>query len=205
MWLDRVLVVVMLPILQPRQLVHVRAAGAAAQDAMIDSSGDHTAPSYRWALQPAPADFRQQAYRNASTWSWGGSIIHVDDDPRGLPFHMFAEAQTGGCGVSGWQTNGKVIHAASATPSGPYAWVDDALPVWHTGPHIMRATDGTFLLWSMGTANASLARACKDGSPIGPAPTDPLGHGVFRNRLHAAASIYGPSPCPGHHNTTIGH
>ena len=31
-------------------------------------------------------------------------------------------------------------------PAGPCRWVDDALSVWHTGPHIMRATDGTFLL-----------------------------------------------------------
>eukprot|EP01052_Picozoa_sp_SAG31_P033935 SAG31_NODE_3898_length_3772_cov_2.045467_2_plen_426_part_00 len=148
--------------------------------------------AYRWALEPAPADFREQAYRNASDWSWGGSIIHVEGDPYDLPFHMFVEVQSGGCGVSGWQSNGKVVHAASATPVGPYKWIDDALPVWHTGPHIMRAVDGTFLLWSMGTSNASLERVCKDGSPVGPMSPNPLGHGVFRSRLHSASSVYGP-------------
>jgi len=156
------------------------------------TSGGSNSTTYRWALEPAPADFRQQAYHNTSTWSWGGSIIHVKDDPNGLPFHMYAEAQTGGCGVSGWQSNGKIVHVASSTPSGPYHWIDDALPVWHTGPHIMRATDGTFLLWAMGTSNASLERTCKDGSPVGPMRPDPLGHGVFRSRLHSATSVYGP-------------
>ena len=67
------------------------------------------------------------------------------------------------------QTNGKVTHAAAKTAAGPYRWVDDAVGVWSTGPHIMRATDGTFLLWSMGTLNASAARPCVNGSPVGPA------------------------------------
>ena len=182
------------PAWQPRE----NAVDPADENTATSSTGNTTATdaapsySYRWALQPAPADFRQQAYRNTSTWSWGGSIIHVQGDPHGRPFHMFAEAQVGGCGVSAWQSNGKIIHATSATPTGPYRWVDDALPVWHTGPHIMRATDGTFLLWSMGTTNASRERVCKNGSPIGPTPPDPLGHGVFRSRLHAATSVYGP-------------
>ncbi len=143
---------------------------------------------YRWALHPAPSDFAQQAYHNSSTWSWGGALQHVPDDPHGWNFHLFAEVQTGGCGVSGWQTNGKVIHAASNVPEGPYQWVGDALPEWHTGPHIMRAVDGTYLLWAMGTTNASAVRPCRNGRPIGPATHKT----VMRSRLYSSTSVYGP-------------
>ena len=145
-------------------------------------------PNYRWALEPAPADFAKQAYHNASTWSWGGALQHVPDDPHGRPFHLFAEVQTGGCGVSGWQTNGKVIHASSPVPAGPYEWVDDVLPEWHTGPHIMQAVDGTYLLWAMGTTNATAVRPCRNGSPVGPAPHKT----IMRSRLYSSTSVYGP-------------
>ena len=144
-------------------------------------------PNYRFKFHPAPSNFSEQAFHNTSTWSWGGSIIHVAED-HAFPFHMFTEVQTGGCGVSGWQTNGKVIHSVSKNPAGPYHWVGDALPVWHTGPHIMRATDGTFLLWSMGTTNASAESRCVNGTPVVPAPHK----AVMRVRLHSSKSVYGP-------------
>ena len=168
----------------PSDVHHVQLAVQAARPAAAPL-GARTSPDYRWELAPAPADFSQQAYRNQSTWSWGGSIVFVEEDQH---FHMFDEAQTGGCGVSGWQTNGKIVHTRSRRPEGPYHWADDALPVWHTGPHIVRAPDGTFLLWSMGTTNASAERKCVHGVPVGPAAHKT----EMRSRLYSSASVSGP-------------
>ena len=166
--------------------------GGGSHDDTADTAGSKTVESGgggdRFAFEPAPADFTHQAYRNTSTWSWGGGLIHDEEDSRGHPFHLFAEVQTGGCGVSGWQTNGKIVHGVSKTANGPYAWADDALPVWHTGPHIMRATDGMYLLWAMGTPNASVERPCVDGSPVGVAPHK----SKMRIRLHSSQSLDGP-------------
>ena len=79
--------------------------------------------TYRFKLAPAPSPFpTSQAYYNASTWSWGGSIVHVPEDLDGFQFHLFAEAEVGGCGVHAWQTNARVIHARAKTPEGPYVF-----------------------------------------------------------------------------------
>eukprot|EP01048_Picozoa_sp_COSAG05_P028359 COSAG05_NODE_8753_length_675_cov_0.689236_2_plen_80_part_01 len=72
----------------------------------------------------------------------------MPEDPR-FPFHMFAEAELGACGVHAWQTNARVVHAVSKVAEGPYEWSDDPLPGWHAGPDISRAPDGTFLLMTM--------------------------------------------------------
>jgi hypothetical protein len=155
---------------------------------------------YQWQLAPAPAPFdeplrsggEQQAYRNASSWSWGGAIVHVPDASvnRGFEFHMFAEAEVNGCGVKyAWQTNARVIHAVSETAIGPYVYSDDALPVWHAGPSITCAPDGTFLLFSMGTTNSSQAVDCVDGWDRN--QTNPR-RALMRQRLHVSRSPFGP-------------
>ena len=78
---------------------------------------------FRFKLAPAPSPFpTSQAYYNSSTWSWGGSIIHVPEDRDGFQFHLFAEAEVGSCGVHAWQTNARVIHARAKTPEGPYVF-----------------------------------------------------------------------------------
>ena len=84
--------------------------------------------SYKFELAPAPSPFpTSQAYYNSSTWSWGGSIVHVPEDHDGFPFHLFAEAEVGACGVHAWQTNARVIHARAKTPEGPYVFVTACL------------------------------------------------------------------------------
>ena len=57
------------------------------------------ASAYVVPLRPAPLP-AVQVYRNASMWSWGGSVIFV-----GGRYHIYAAAFTEGCGLSAWETN----------------------------------------------------------------------------------------------------
>lgn len=51
----------------------------------------------------APAKSVLGAYRNDSLNSWGGALVHVPEDRR-WPYHMFASAFVGGCGLHAWET-----------------------------------------------------------------------------------------------------
>ena len=138
---------------------------------------------YRWTLAPAPAPFASsQLYYNTSMTTFGGGIVHGSGS-----FHLFATAMTRGCGIHAWSSNAKVIHAVSTTPEGPYVWSDDALPVLHAAPGVARHPDGTYLLFSMGTTNASLQQNCPDGQPL-----HQLERVVWDVRLHSSRSPYGP-------------
>jgi len=63
---------------------------------------------------------------------------------------MFASEFINGCGLMSWETNSQVIHATSSTPQGPYTVKDVALPTEHHNPTIRKATDGTYLLYTIG-------------------------------------------------------
>ena len=165
---------------------------AAAAQSVISSSNHRYAPKaapsppYQWTLAPAaPPAAGTQAYCNNTMTSFGGGIVHWPD-PRG-DFHLFATAMSRGCGIHAWSSNAKVIHAVAHSVEGPYAWADDALPVLHAAPGIIRAPDGTFLLFSMGSTNSSLEVDCPGGEPV------QRRHQIeWDVRLHSATSPYGP-------------
>lgn len=125
--------------------------------------------------------------------AWGGSVIEVPSDPT-WRFHMFNGAYTGGCGVNYWRSNSAVVHLVSTTPEGPFIYLDEALPLWHTNPQIVQdPLDGTFVLVALGqsvnlgnftTCNCSASPAC----PAGP-PNPDLAHTID---VHYSASPYGP-------------
>lgn len=142
----------------------------------------------RWEMAPAPAPFgSRQAYCNASMTTFGGGIVHWPDGPGGGSFHLFATGMTHGCGIHAWSSNAKVIHAVSAVPEGPYAYADDALPVLAAAPGVARAPDGTFLLFSMGSTNASLEQDCPHGEP-----RHRREQIIWDVRLHSAPTPHGP-------------
>ena len=119
----------------------------------------------RFTLAPAQPIVRQ-AYHNTSMWSWGGGVVHwpgkgakgskESEEGDGL-FYLFGSGMTNGCGLHAWSSNTLVFHATSVTVEGPYTFSDVALPVLATAPGPARAPDGTFLLFSMGDGNDTLA------------------------------------------------
>jgi len=138
------------------------------------------------------------AYMNESLTSWGGNVIEDDD---GL-YHLYTSAMSENihrsnkpCAIGSWTTNSLVIHAVATSPIGPFKMVDVALPTQHTNPHITRAADGEYLLYSIGGINCSHAgqagcgvcgygvcRGCHKGhcGPVqcsAPSPFPPLGPG----------------------------
>ena len=143
----------------------------------------------RFTLAPANP-LSLQAFRNSSMWSWGGGIVHWPQTSSELGdglFHLFASGMTNGCGLHAWSSNTLVLHATSATVAGPYIFSDVALPVLATAPGPARAPDGTFLLFSMGDRNDSVAVPCPSGEP-----SRAVHETYFNVRLHSSTSPFGP-------------
>ena len=73
--------------------------------------------------------------------SWGSTIVR---DDAGV-FHMFVEAV---CRTFTWMhiAGSVVVHATASAVGGPYSFADVALPQQSMTPHIVRDTDGAWLL-----------------------------------------------------------
>jgi hypothetical protein len=107
------------------------------------------------ALAPVdPAEGRNGLAQNSS--SWGGSVV-ADDD--GL-FHLFYARFELGCGLSMWTNNSVCVHATAPSPLGPFVDADISLPVFCHGPKVVRASDGTWLLFHIGSAVDPVSRMC---------------------------------------------
>ena len=149
----------------------------------------------RFSFTFAPAQLcPSQAVHNISMSAWGGSVIEVPEDPT-WRFHMYNGIYTQRCGVNYWRGNSAVAHLVSTTPEGPFLYLDEALPLWHTNPQVVRdPVDGTFVLFAIGQSvnhsawvecNCSASPAC----PPGPSPNPNLA-GVID--AHTSKTPYGP-------------
>jgi hypothetical protein len=106
-------------------------------------------------LLPAPVNggFRMQEY-----WVWCGSVVQGDDGY----FHMFASRWPKHLPMHpGWMVHSEVVRAVSATPEGPYAFMEVVLPArgaqyWDGrstfNPHIVKH-NGKYLLFYAGTTH----------------------------------------------------
>lgn len=126
--------------------------------------------------------------------AWGGSVVETPDDPA-FKFHMWNGIYTRGCGVNYWRGNSAVVHLGANSPLGPFEYVDEALPLWHTNPHVVRdPRDGTFVLFAIGQTvdqrnwtecDCTQRVPCPPGAP----PNADLA-GIID--AHFSASPYGP-------------
>lgn len=103
-------------------------------------------------LLPA-APLPRQAFWSSKYVSWGGSVIEADD---GL-FHAFVAVFSGGKGLSSWERYSEIMHLTAAVPEGPFKPTTngpnkDGIIVASEAhnPSIVRANDGTYLLFSIG-------------------------------------------------------
>eukprot|EP00937_MAST-01D_sp_MAST-1D-sp2_P000578 g578.t1 len=83
--------------------------------------------------------------------SWGGNILRGED---GL-YHMFVSAMGGGRGLGSWRTNSQIDHAVAADPMAVFVKNDTALGAQAHNASPLRAPNGTWLLFHIGTAGAA--------------------------------------------------
>jgi hypothetical protein len=155
------------------------------------------AAPYSLNLAPARAPLNKASvYYNDSMWSWGGSVIETPDDAQ-WRFHLFAAAFVDGCGLSAWKSNSQVIHGVANDPLGPFTFMDVAVSVWAHNPQVVRHTDGTYLLYSIGLLPEPTPRKCNggggDAADAADAADDDRAGGSFETmQLHYSDSVYGP-------------
>ena len=125
--------------------------------------------------------------------AWGGSVVEVPTDPI-WRFHMFNGIYTKGCGVNYWRGNSAVAHLVSASPQGPFIYLDEALPLWHTNPQVVvDPRSGLYVLFAIGqSVNQSNWTECNCSAkvPCPPGPPNPSLAGLID--VHYSASPYGP-------------
>lgn len=116
-------------------------------------SADNNDIFKRIGIAPVGGGFQQENY-----WVWGSSVLKGDDGmfhmfvsrwPKALPFHP------------GWMVASEIVHAVSATPEGPYKFVDVALGArgakyWDGrsthNPKVMKYKD-TYVMFYMGSTH----------------------------------------------------
>ncbi len=130
---------------------------------------------------------------DAHTSFWDGSAMQGGD---GL-WHLFASRFANGCGLSSWTTNSECVHATAAGPLGPFQVQDVVTPAFCHNPTIRRATDGSYLLFSIGQTvdPSTLVTSCQDGRTL-VAPPSALDPNVCTIRVQSAPSLSGPWQAP---------
>ena len=90
-------------------------------------------------LLPAPVPSRN-GYNVPNTSSWGAGVLF--DESTQL-YHMWAAEFINHCGLLTWHNNSRVIHATATVSSGPYSFVDEAVPVYSHNPSVGKVAPHT--------------------------------------------------------------
>jgi hypothetical protein len=136
----------------------------------------------------------------AGSSSWGGYPVQ---DPSDGSWHLFYSGFSRGCGLYGWGTNSRIVHAVSSSPLGPFTDVDIVEPEFSHNAHAMRI-DGAgpeggplYLVWYIGCGQGEKITNCTDtptpadSLPLAPRTVPPRGPGSNPSPLC--------SPTPGIH------
>eukprot|EP00927_Polykrikos_kofoidii_P051277 TRINITY_DN45067_c0_g1_i1.p1 TRINITY_DN45067_c0_g1~~TRINITY_DN45067_c0_g1_i1.p1 ORF type:complete len:421 (-),score=51.22 TRINITY_DN45067_c0_g1_i1:198-1412(-) len=118
--------------------------------------------------------------------SWGG--LPVWDDETQL-YHLFASEFANGCSLGQWSPNSQVVRATSAELMGPYERQEVVLPPFHHNPTLIRAADGTWLIYAIGReVPAGSVKNCSGSLGGDPAP----GNRESNITAWSSTSILGP-------------
>jgi hypothetical protein len=117
-----------------------------------------------------PASRGAPGYRNSSgVSSWGGMSVRDDAGA----WHLFAAEMVNNCSLSTWKTNSRVVRGVGAAPGGPFSVVQQIAAPFAHNPKIMRAADGTYVLYSIGSGlwntTAQQCDAAQRGAALSPA------------------------------------
>jgi hypothetical protein len=136
-----------------------------------------------------PVAFPQGYGMAPNLTSWGGNTIR---DASTGKYHMYVSAMTNGCPLSTWRSNSRVEHAVSDTITGPYHFVDVAVPTWSHNAAPISLKDGTYAIVHIGTGVGppSGGQNCSHSSPFVPASAEEKG--TAGSTIHVAKSLEGP-------------
>ena len=91
-------------------------------------------------LAPATAT---NGYNVPGTSSWGGAPVY---DRQSSTYHMYLAEFVEHCGLQAWHLNSRIVHAVSQSPIGPYAFVEEVVPVYSHNPSVAVTANGTGLI-----------------------------------------------------------
>eukprot|EP00670_Eutreptiella_braarudii_P020086 CAMPEP_0174362142 /NCGR_PEP_ID=MMETSP0811_2-20130205/62904_1 /TAXON_ID=73025 ORGANISM="Eutreptiella gymnastica-like, Strain CCMP1594" /NCGR_SAMPLE_ID=MMETSP0811_2 /ASSEMBLY_ACC=CAM_ASM_000667 /LENGTH=442 /DNA_ID=CAMNT_0015499519 /DNA_START=53 /DNA_END=1381 /DNA_ORIENTATION=+ len=112
----------------------------------------------------------QPAFHKASragVTTWGASAAQA---PTG-EWYLFASRMVHGCGILTWSSNSEIVQATAPDVMGPYTIVKTLMPSFSHGPHLVRAPNGSYILFHIGAGDGISgvpAEACAEGSTIRP-------------------------------------
>ena len=144
-------------------------------------------------LQELPVSLPQgYGQQRGQGTTWGASVISEPGPGGGeMEHHMFVSVMTNNCSLAHWETNSRVDHVTSATPTGPYTWRGVALNTWAHNSLVLRLGPASFALVHIGTASGG-----PDGGDICTNDLPPLGawadQGAEGSTVHTARSLDGP-------------
>lgn len=109
-------------------------------------------------------------YRRANTSSWCASALRDNDTSL---WHSVVSVFADHCGLDSWVVNSELVHAIAARAEGPYAPAGVIrLPFAHN-PKLVRAPDGTLLVFHIGCGDNATHRYGPCTGGVTPAPPPP--------------------------------
>jgi hypothetical protein len=67
-------------------------------------------------------------------------------------WHLFAAELINKCPLSTWKNNSRTVRGVGSAPGGPFTIVQQIAPPFSHNPKILRAPDGTYVLYSIGSS-----------------------------------------------------
>lgn len=114
-----------------------------------------------------PVTFPQGYGMAPKLTSWGGNAI---EDPQTGKYHIFVSAMTNNCTLQTWGKNSRIEHGIADTITGPYKFVDVAIPTWSHNSAPIALKDGTFAIVHIGTGVGPVDGGANCSNQPPPAP-----------------------------------
>jgi hypothetical protein len=144
-----------------------------------------------------PVTFPQGYGMAPKLTSWGGNAIQ---DPKTGKYHIYVSAMTNNCSLQTWGKNSRIEHGIADTITGPYKFVDVAIPTWSHNSAPIALKDGTFAIVHIGTgvgpvdggANCSHGPGATNDLVPAPALAEASEPAAAGSTIHTATSLNGP-------------
>jgi hypothetical protein len=147
-----------------------------------------------------PVTFPQGYGMTPNLTTWGGGILVEEQPEANKIYHLYVVRMTNNCTLEHWTKNSRVDHAISRNPSGPFQFLDVAIPTQAHNPVPLTLPDGTYAIMHIGSGEgdenggANCTNSSDDDSPFLPMPQNTVGPRLQRHgsTIHVSSSLYGP-------------